>query len=126
MHGIEKRLLMRQLLEQGLSKSAVARCLGVHRRTIYNWIESGELERDPDDRSVQYGPRPPVPSMLDPYKDTIDARLAEYPELECRTTVQGSAGRGVRGQLRAGQEARLDCSAEDAWARGAPQNGRLS
>ena len=80
MYGIEKRLLMRQLLEQGLGKSAVARHLGISRRTVYNWIEEGELERDPDDRSVQYGPRPPQPSVLDPYKEHIDARLADYPE----------------------------------------------
>ena len=79
MYGIEKRLLMRQLLEQGLNKSAVAKRLGISRRTLYNWIAAGELARDPEDRELQYGPRPPRPSTLDPYKERIDARLAEYP-----------------------------------------------
>ena len=81
MFGIEKRILMRRYLEQGVSKSATARALGVSRRTIYNWIQSGELERDPDDRSVEYGPRPPRPTKLDPYRETIEARLADYPQL---------------------------------------------
>ena len=97
MHGIEKRLLMRHLLEQGLAKSAVAMRLGVTRRTIYNWIESGELERDPDDREVQYGPRPPVPSILDPYKDVIDARLAEYPELSAARLYRKVRAEGYAG-----------------------------
>ncbi|MDE2806562.1 MAG: helix-turn-helix domain-containing protein [Gemmatimonadota bacterium] len=81
MYGIEKRLLMRQLLEHGLSKTVVARRLGISRRTLYNWIDEGELERDPEDRELQYGPRPPRPSILDPYKARIDARLAECPGL---------------------------------------------
>ena len=57
MFGIEKRILMRQYLNKGMSKAATARALGISRRTIYNWIEAGELERDPDDSTVQYGPR---------------------------------------------------------------------
>ena len=81
MFGLEKRLLMRRYLEEGVSKAATARALGISRRTIYNWIEAGELERDPDDRTLQYGPRSPRPSILDPYKPAIDARLHEYPQL---------------------------------------------
>ena len=81
MYGIEKRLLMRRYLEEGVSKVATARALGISRRTIYNWIEAGELERDPRDRKLQYGPRWPRPSILDPYKEAIDARLLEHPQL---------------------------------------------
>ena len=81
MFGIEKRILMRRYLEQGLSKVETARALGVSRRTVYNWIAAGELERDPDDQTVKYGPRPPIGSVLDPFKETIDARLVEYPKL---------------------------------------------
>ena len=127
MHGIEKRLLMRQLLEQGLSKSVVARCLGVSRRTIYNWIESGELERGPDDREVQYGPRPPVPSMLDPYKDTIDARLAEHPELSAARLYREVRAKGYAGSYVQVKRHVRTVRPKDAWARGArPENGRLS
>ncbi len=81
MYGIELRIRMRRLIEQGMSKAATARTLGISRRTVYNWIESGELERDPDDMTVQYGPRGPRPSKLDPWKATIDATLAERPYL---------------------------------------------
>ena len=81
MHGIEKRLLVKRYLEQGVSKTATARAVGISRRTVYNWIRAGELERDPDDLTVQYGPRAPRPTLLDPYKETIDARLSDYPQL---------------------------------------------
>ena len=81
MHGIEKRLLVKRYLEQGVSKTATARAVGISRRTVYNWIRAGELERDPDDLTVQYGPRAPRPTLLDPYTETIDARLSDYPQL---------------------------------------------
>ena len=81
MFGIETRVQMRHYLEQGLSKTATARLLGISRRTIYNWIEAGELDRDPDDMTVQYGPRPPRPRKIDPYTRYILRRLSEYPEL---------------------------------------------
>ena len=81
MFGIETRVLMRQYLEQGLSKAATARLLGVSRRTLYNWIEAGELERDPDDTTLMYGPRAPRRTKIDPYKTYIDRRLSDYPQL---------------------------------------------
>ena len=81
MHGIEKRLLVKRYLEEGVSKSATARAVGISRRTVYNWIEAGELERDPDDLSVQYGPRRSRPSLLDPYKEMIEGRLSDFPQL---------------------------------------------
>jgi transposase len=68
-------------LEQGTSKSALARQLGVHRDTIHRWIRDGALDRDLETESVQYGPRPPVATKLDAYKGIIEARLAAYPEL---------------------------------------------
>jgi transposase len=45
-YGWERLVLLRHLLEQGLSKAAIARQLGVSRRVIYCWIETGQLERD--------------------------------------------------------------------------------
>ena len=81
MFGIETRIQMRNCLEQGLSKAATARLLGVSRRTIYNWIEEGQLERDPGDMTLTYGPRAPKPKKLDPYKSYIDRRLSDYPQL---------------------------------------------
>ena len=81
MHGIEKRIKMRHLLEQGLSKTATALRLRISRRTVYNWIREGELERDPDDRTLAYGPRAPKPTKIDPYKSYVDRRLSDYPDL---------------------------------------------
>ena len=81
MFGRETRMLLKHYLDQGASKSALARQFGVSRDTIHRWIRDGDLDRDLDGASVQYGPRPPVPTKLDRYKPIIEARLAAYPEL---------------------------------------------
>ncbi len=57
----------------------ISRELGISRQTIYRWINEGELDRDLEE--VRYGPRPPVPTKLDPYKAIVRERLEEYPEL---------------------------------------------
>ena len=59
----------------------IARDLGVSRRTVYHWIETGQLDRELDEERVGYGPRCLMPSKLDPYKPLIDTRLKEYPKL---------------------------------------------
>ena len=81
MFGRETRMLLRHYLEQGTSKSALARQLGVSRDTIHRWIRSGDLDRDLDGEAARYGPRPSTPTKLDAYKPIIEARLAAYPEL---------------------------------------------
>jgi transposase len=81
MIGRESRMLLRHYLAQGASKSALARQLGISRDTIHRWIRAGDLDRDLEAASVQYGPRPPVPTRLDADKGIIETRLAAYPEL---------------------------------------------
>src|SRR4051812_34006284 len=81
MIGRETRMLLRHYLEQGASKSALARQLGVSRDTVHRWIRDGELDRDLDTTPVRYGPRRPVPTKLDAYKAIIETRLAAYPAL---------------------------------------------
>ena len=81
MIGREQRVLLRHYLERGLSKAQIARQLGIGRRTVYHWIETGQLDRDLDDAAVVYGPRKPMPSKLDPYKAMIRTRLKDYPRL---------------------------------------------
>ena len=81
MFGRETRMLLRHYLEQGSSKSELARQLGVSRDTIHRWIRDGDLERDVDAEAVRYGPRPRVATKLDAYKPIIEARLTAYPEL---------------------------------------------
>ena len=56
MFGRETRMLLRHYLEQGTSKSALARQLGVSRDTIHRWIRDGDLDRDLEAEPVQYGP----------------------------------------------------------------------
>ena len=81
MIGRETRMLLRHYLEQGASKSALARQLGLSRDTVHRWIRAGDLDRDLDTMPVRYGPRRPVPTKLDAYKAIIETRLAAYPAL---------------------------------------------
>jgi transposase len=74
-------MLLRHYLEQGTSKSALARQFGVSRDTIHRWIRSGDLDRDLEAEPVRYGPRPPVTTKLEAFKAIIETRLAAYPEL---------------------------------------------
>ena len=46
MHGWETRMLLRHYLQRGVSKAALARRFGVSRRTIHEWVETGQLDRD--------------------------------------------------------------------------------
>jgi transposase len=74
-------MLLRHYLEQGTSKAALARQLGISRDTIHRWIRAGDLNRDLDATSLRYGPRRPMPTKLDAYQCIVEARLAAYPEL---------------------------------------------
>ncbi len=74
-------MLLRHYIEQGMSKRAIARKLKISRDTLYRWIREGALERDADEQPVEYGPRPPVPTKLDPYKPLIQERLRAFPAL---------------------------------------------
>jgi transposase len=62
-----------------LTITAIAERLAVDRRTIRRWIAAGQV--DIDSRTVRYGPRPPGPTQLDPYKAIVRQRLDTYPEL---------------------------------------------
>lgn len=48
-------MLLGHLLEQGLSKTAIARQLGLNRRTINRWIAGKQLDRDVE--TATPGPR---------------------------------------------------------------------
>ena len=97
MFGRETRMLLRHYLEQGTSKSALARQLGVSRDTVHRWIRDGDLDRDLDGEPVRYGPRPPVRTKLDPYKPIIEARLAAYPELSAVRLLDEIRAAGYEG-----------------------------
>jgi len=97
MIGRETRMLLRHYLEQGASKSALARRLGVSRDTVHRWIRAGDLDRDLDATPVHYGPRPPVPTKLDAYKPIIEARLSAYPQLSAVRLLEEIRAGGYAG-----------------------------
>jgi transposase len=97
MIGREKRVLLRHYLEQGMNKAEAARALGISRRTVYYWIETGQLDRGADDAPVAYGPRRAPPSKLDPYKPMIEARLETFPKLTAVRLFKEIAAAGYPG-----------------------------
>ena len=46
MHGWETMMLLKHYLERGVSKTELSWRFGVSRRTIHEWIETGQLDRD--------------------------------------------------------------------------------
>jgi transposase len=93
-YGWDTLVLLRHYVESGLSKTAIARQLGVSRRVIYKWIRAGQLDRDLSGP----GPRRATPraTKLDRYQPLIQERLATYPALsavrlleECRAAGYG-------------------------------------
>ena len=77
-------MLLRHFLERGVSKAELSRRFGVSRRTIHRWIESGQLDRDLTSGAARYSPRSRAPHKLDPYKELIGVRLAEFPKLSAK------------------------------------------
>ena len=46
MHGWETRMLLKHYLERGVSNVELSRRFGVSRRTIHEWVQTGQLDRD--------------------------------------------------------------------------------
>ncbi len=80
-YGREKRVLLREYLAGGLTKTEVAQRLGISRATLYHWIRTHQLDRDLDDERVRYTSRPPVLRKIDAYRGLIQTRLDEFPKL---------------------------------------------
>ncbi len=84
MHKWETRMLLKHCLDQGFTKAELSRRFGVDRRTIHNWVRSGQLDRDLAAGEVRYRPRPPVARKLDPYRGIIESRLEAHPKLSAQ------------------------------------------
>ena len=39
-------MLLKHYLDRGVSKAELSRRFGVNRRTIHNWVDTGQLDRD--------------------------------------------------------------------------------
>ena len=97
MIGWRKRGFLRHYLEQGMTRTALAEKFGVSRRTVYHWIQTGQLDRDLSPETVRYGPRSSVPRRIDPYKPINGARLEGFPELSAVRLFQEIKATGYSG-----------------------------
>ena len=97
MYAREQRVLLRHYLEQGLSKTEIAHSLQVSRRTVYHWIDTGQLDREFDNGPVRYAARPAVVRKIDRYRQIIAARLAEYPRLSATRLYEEIRSAGYPG-----------------------------
>jgi transposase len=89
-YGWDTLVLLKHYLDSGLAKTAIARQLGISRRVLYHWIDTGQLERDLS-AGAPGRSRAAGPAKLDPYTPLIRERLTTYPALsavrlltECR------------------------------------------
>ena len=97
MHKWETRMLLKHYLERGVSKAELARRFGVSRRTIHEWVQTGQLDRDLSTGGSRYSPRPAAVHKLDPYKAIIDSRLEEFPGLSAQRLFDEVQAAGYAG-----------------------------
>jgi transposase len=96
-HGWDTLVVLKHLLDEGLSKTAIAQRLGVSRRIIYHWLATGQLDRDLE----LTAPRTAAPrrTKLDAYKPIITERLTTYPELSAIRLFDEVRLAGYRGGI---------------------------
>jgi len=87
----EEIAVLDHYLREGLPKALIARKLGISRKTV----QRRALERQ---RPHGYRPRPPLPNLLDPYKEYIKGRLLSYPELTATRLCAEITGMGFKGK----------------------------
>ena len=73
-------MLLKHYLERGVSKAELSRRFGVSRRTIHEWVETGQLDRDLSSCGSRHSPRAAAAHKLDPYTGIIDSPLEEFPD----------------------------------------------
>jgi transposase len=83
-------VMILDLHRQGLSVSAIARQVGVDRKTVRTTIAKG-LE------PPAYKKRPPAPSLVDGFEPYLRERLAAYPSLTARRLLRELKDRGFPG-----------------------------
>src|SRR4051812_49557938 len=91
-------MMILELHRQGLKVSAIARQLGIDRKTVAKYIARG-LE------PPAYGPRPPRTRATDPFVPYLRERLSAYPGLTAVRLWRELKGRGLAGAHTAVQRA---------------------
>ena len=83
-------IMILDLHHQGLKVAAIARQVGIDRKTVRKYIARG-IE------VPTYGPRQPRDRLLDPWMDYLSARLEAYPGLSARRLLREICERGYTG-----------------------------
>ena len=91
MTGVSTIVDIMRLKEQGLSKRAVARRLGVSRDTVSKYWDCVRVE--PGCYSTRS-------KLIDPYCDYITERLENYPDLSAQQLFDDITGKGYGGSYR--------------------------
>jgi transposase len=94
-------VMILDLHRQGLSVSAIARQLGIDRKTVAKYIASGL-------QASAYGPRQPRPCLIDPFIPYLRKRVAAYPGLTGRRLWRELKEHGYRGGYTAVTDALRD------------------
>lgn len=95
MYGRDSLVLRQHLLEEGLTKTAIAERRGVSRRVAHHWIATGQVSRDLD--AAPRRQDPPRRTQLDAHHVIITARLATYGELSAVRLFDEVRAAGYRG-----------------------------
>ena len=86
----EEFIVLQHYLGDGVSKTAIAKKLGISRMTVHRYAVGKKAEPG-------YDTRQRLPSLLDPYKDYIRGRLKTYPELSAVRLLKEIEERGYTG-----------------------------
>lgn len=97
MFGWDTLVLLKHLLDEGLTKTDIAKRLGVSRRVVHHWIATGQLERDLE--SAPPRTMRPRPTKLDRYRAIIHDRLTTYPELSATRLFDEVRAAGYAGGI---------------------------
>lgn len=91
MISLEAWVDIKSMIRQGRSIRQISRTTGLSRNTVRRYLR----EDDPP----RYAPRPKRPSILDPYKDYLTARLEAVPELDATVLLREIQARGYPGAI---------------------------
>ncbi len=83
-------VMIHDLKKQGLSNTAIARQLGISRRTVTRRLQQGLV-------APAYGPRPPKPRLLEPFEAYLRERVTAWPDLSAKRLLRELKEQGYRG-----------------------------
>ena len=83
-------VMIHDLKRQGLSISAIARKLGLDRKTVRKHLEAGVI-------APAYGPRAPRPRQIEAFEPYLHERIHAFPDLSGRRLLREIRGMGYSG-----------------------------